>query len=136
MATEHKRATRWTAAAAAIALCLRLLLPLLHGGAGCDHRAFVTSSGAAVEVCSCGVVHTHGGDLLPGGGLEEGAPASDSPCLACQWEDESPGGAPLCLIRAPAHAPAPAGEARAYVAARVATCCPRPPSRAPPGPPV
>ncbi|MGC6486421.1 MAG: DUF2946 family protein [Planctomycetota bacterium] len=130
--TQQTRTARLTALAAALALCLRLLLPLLHGGAGCEHHVFVGSSGVAYETCSCGVIHTDDGDVRPHGGHEEGEPSHDSACLACQLEDQSPGGDPLVVVglasALPARPQLRALDAPLLVAAR----CPRPPSRAPP----
>lgn len=126
------RTRRLTAMAAALALCLRLLLPLLHGGAGCDHHVHVGTSGIVHETCSCGVIHTDDGDLLLNGCYVEGEPRDEAPCLACKVEDQSPGGDPLVVICLPATLPAQHFTRAFHAPADVAQRCLRPPSRAPP----
>lgn len=136
MSLASQRPTRRrTAALAAVALCLRLLLPLLHGGAGCDHHAFVGASGAVYEVCSCGDAHDHDapGDHSPSGeAAEDGKPIDDAPCLACKVEEQSPGGATLAAIDAPRPAPAHACPQPAPTREATVAACALPPSRAPP----
>lgn len=126
------RTRRITAMAAALALCLRLLLPMLHGGAGCDHHVHVGTSGIVHETCSCGVIHADDGDLPLSGCYVEGEPRDEAPCLACKVEDQSPGGDPLVVFCLPATLPARHFTRAFHAPADVAQRCPRPPSRAPP----
>lgn len=128
---------RLAALAALLAMCLRLVLPLLHGGHDCHHRA-----ACGVEVCACGVVHTDAddvdsgaldsGDLDPNGEHQpdDGEPCST--CLACQLEDQSPGGAPLAVVVVPAGPLAAAPLRTICIEADVDATCVRPPPRAPP----
>lgn len=131
-ASKTKPTARVAAFAAALALCLRLLLPLLHGGAGCDHHVHVGTSGVVHETCSCGVIHTEDGDLLLNGGHVEGEPRDEAPCLACKLEDQSPGGDPLVVVRVPATLPTQHFTRAFHASADVSQGCSQPPSRAPP----
>jgi hypothetical protein len=143
---------RLAAFAALLAMCLRLLLPLLHGGHDCHHHHALTACGVEVAICSCGVVHTDAGDVEPGdldpGDLDPGAldpgnldpngehqPDDGEPCttcLACQLEDQSPGGAPLAVVVVPAGPLAAAPVRTICIEADVVATCVRPPPRAPP----
>jgi len=129
---QQLRASQVAVLTALLAMCLRLAMPLLHGGHGCDHQLCAATGSIALEACACGVVHTPTGDLPPNGDHQDGEPAPTEPCLACQLEDQSPGGAPLhvVVVIARPHAPPPAA-ARAPGLAPPSSCV-LPSPRAPP----
>ena len=121
---------RLAALAALLAMCVRLLLPLLHGGHDCHHHA--SPGGTQVEVCSCGMVHTDAGDVAPTGEHQEDDGEPCSTCLACQLEDQSPGGDPLAVVAVPARPIAPPTAPSVVDETDVLATCVRPPPRAPP----
>ncbi|MCK5945141.1 MAG: hypothetical protein KAI24_24340 [Planctomycetes bacterium] len=126
---RSRSAARLAVFAALLAMCLRLLLPLLHGGHDCHHAP---AAYGAVEVCSCGAVHQAAGDPVPTGEHHEHDGAPHAACLACQVEDHSPGGAALTVLVVIGRPVAPQPSPSTARGIDVDDTCVRPPSRAPP----
>ncbi len=129
-APAPRTTARLAAFAALLAMCLRIALPLLHSGHDCSHHA--PPLGGALEPCACGVVHTDQGDVAPGGEHQDAEGAPTASCLACQLEDQSPGGSPLQVLVAVARPHAPLAPAALRERVRAPSACVRPPPRAPP----